>query len=209
MSKIVLRDSNNNLTYQNINHFKVPAGTIVLWATSIPPEGWVFCDGKSDISQTDLSLRLGNAQVAPDFRGRTVVSTTDDRNLGKIEGNENIKMNTVPKHNHSLTYRSEYSTDNNTGLYSNRFFKPLPEQAYWLDNESKLLRYKKVDRDDSDGTRTIWIGYSENTMKTIFGNNSNKKITLPSKTETNGKHKSFSVIQPSIVLNYIIKLNDE
>ena len=79
----------------------VPVGTIVTWATSTPPTGWLECNGQSTSGYTELAALLGSN--VPDLRGEFVrgwdngAGVDAGRTLGSTQTDE------FKSHAHSYT----------------------------------------------------------------------------------------------------------
>src|ERR1041385_1236795 len=104
-----------------------PVGTILAYAGTVPPKGYLLCDGAaySKSSYADLSSLLGRTFCTnaapypcsasqfrvPDLRGRTVigaglsVTLETNRPYGELLGQEKVKL-TIPMHRnpHSLAF---------------------------------------------------------------------------------------------------------
>lgn len=90
--------------------FVVAVGSIVAFAGTQAPEGWLFCDGASippDAKFNDLRTVLGRG-VTPDMRGRTLIgagqgSGLSARALGQQGGEEYhvLTIAEMPSHNHA------------------------------------------------------------------------------------------------------------
>ena len=90
----------------------VPIGTIVMWATSTPPEGWLLCNGKevSRAAYTELFKVLGTSVGAagsssfkiPDLSGRFPLGTSNTYNLHSTGGEEThtLTVSEMPTHSH-------------------------------------------------------------------------------------------------------------
>lgn len=92
----------------------VPIGTIVMWATSTPPEGWLLCNGKevSRAAYTELFKVLGTSVGAagsssfkiPDLSGRFPLGTSNTHNLHSTGGEEThtLTVDEIPAHDHGI-----------------------------------------------------------------------------------------------------------
>lgn len=92
----------------------VPIGTIVMWATSTPPEGWLLCNGKevSRAAYTELFKVLGTSVGAagsssfkiPDLSGRFPLGASNTHNLHSTGGAEThtLTIAEMPAHDHGV-----------------------------------------------------------------------------------------------------------
>ncbi|MEM1122421.1 MAG: tail fiber protein, partial [Bacteroidota bacterium] len=113
----------------DLTNLLLPVGTIQMWPTETPPNGWLICDGSSFSASTysELNAVLGGNNL-PDFRGRfplgqysngdsANLSGLTRRNIGDKDGAEThtISINEMPSHSHSITFgeRSKGGGGNN------------------------------------------------------------------------------------------------
>lgn len=97
-------------------------GTVVQYAGSFPPDGWVVCDGRT-LSRTvyeelfdSIGTTYGSGDGSttfniPDFRNRFPVSAGDLYNLNDTGGN---KDSIIPYHRHSVDELTSGGPSNNT-----------------------------------------------------------------------------------------------
>lgn len=176
-----------------------PTGSLMPYAGSSAPTGWLLCDG-SAVSQTTYSALYavisttyntsgegaGNFRL-PNLKGKTIVgrdsADSDFNDLGETRGTKTHALTTseIPAHNHSVTdpgHSHGASINAQYKLYNSGL---SPYQA--LD---QVTSYNDFSTPSSPG-----ITVSSNTTGITIGN-----------TGGGGSHNN---IQPSIVLNYIIK----
>lgn len=92
----------------------VPIGTIVMWATSIPPEGWLLCNGveASRATYPELFKVLGTSVGAagsasfkiPDLSGRFPLGASGAHGLHSTGGAEThtLTVSEMPAHDHGV-----------------------------------------------------------------------------------------------------------
>lgn len=188
----------------------VPPGTVVPFAGAVIPDGWVRCDGlpypASDARYAALAAVLQGAYGndgpgtfrVPDLRGRTAIGTgkgenVSERALAEIIGNETTSLSVanLPDHVHGLDLQTQ-----NDGAHAHR-----------IDNGPGA--------DTGGGDGAIEVGSSSRHRNwpawntSVSGAHSHKILgdTLADKrNEDLMQSEPFSVMQPSLVLNYIIKL---
>ena len=92
----------------------VPIGTIVMWPTNVPPEGWLLCNGAtvSRAAYAELFKVLGtsvgnpgsNAFKIPDLTGRVPLGTSNTHNLHSTGGSEThtLTVSEMPAHSHDV-----------------------------------------------------------------------------------------------------------
>lgn len=172
----------------------VPAGTVVPFAGTVVPEGWTLCDASSKNGLDPLYTRLfaaigltyggsGTTFNVPDLRGRTVIGTGQgpaltNRQLGEKPGEEShlLSASEMPAHDHSFNEVSHQHTIN-------------------------AGQIRQGDRTDADAV--VFARLSAGAIRSDF----NTSLKLPAITFVpNGGSQPHNNMQPSIALNYIIKL---
>ena len=172
----------------------IPCGTIVAFAGTSAPYGWLLCDGKSYSTSEYKDLfdkiaytygRNSNDFLVPDLRGRVIIGVTVDNDpmfgndfnrIGKTEGKAEVTLteNELPKHKHELIGNSFFTFDIKT-------------------KELGKCVLENIQKTGTGGDENLTIGYTgelpDNNKPTSFV----------------GEGNSFSIIQPSMALNYIIK----
>jgi microcystin-dependent protein len=173
----------------------IPAGTVVAFAGTTAPTGWALCNGQTlDGTQPQFAALFsaigqtyggtGNNFLLPDLRGRVVIgagqgSGLTNRLVAQTLGTEThtLTIAQMPSHNHA-------GTTDAAGAHNHTF--PMLQ----------------------DGNDGDWGGPENGTGTTLrngqtssSGNHSHSFTTNAS-----GGNQPHNIIQPSLVLNYIIKL---
>jgi hypothetical protein len=199
-------------------HSHMPTGMLISFAGSVVPNGWLLCDG-SNVSQTTyakLYAVIGNTYgtaldtsrnfVLPDLRGRNIVGTSGSYPLAQKQGSENVTLEVrhLPSHSHSGTTDSAGS-HNHTATDSGH--NHIYEDAYFAENTGLGQRVygtgSTTDRDNDNIYR-----YPSPTTS-----NASANITVQSAgshthtftTSSVGLDNSFSIVQPYLAINYLIK----
>lgn len=92
----------------------LPIGSITMWATATPPNGWLICDGRSITGDTYTELRtvLGT-NVVPDLSGKFPLGAGDSGKYGSTghtlwetggEEKHYLSLNEMPSHTHDIKY---------------------------------------------------------------------------------------------------------
>ncbi|NEP34748.1 tail fiber protein, partial [Moorena sp. SIO3B2] len=168
--------------------YVIPVGTIVPYAGSSAPEGWLICNGAS-LNQTehqDLFDVIGTNYGGdgdnfnlPNLKGRVPVGKNDGTfsTLGKMGGEETHKLTTeeMPPHSHEVT---------DPGHIHNIAVR--------------------------DGTAMGHVGTGNASQSATYGtNNSNTNITINSaggiSKDGESEVKPHNNLQPYLTINYIIK----
>lgn len=157
-----------------------PSGSIMQYAGTSAPSGWLFCDG-SEVSRTTYATLFtitgsgatfgaGNGETTfnlPDLRGRTAIGVGTGagltaRSLGDSSGQEAITD--VVDHDHTMAVSADSDSDTPTGRY--------------------------VSTNDSGSN---------------YGNAKSGSDTLAADAINNTGSASVNVMNPFLALNYIIK----
>ena len=176
----------------------VPTGTIAPFAglSGSKPTGWFICDGSSFASN---SLSAGNAlydllvaagwSALPDLRGRTIIGTGTGSGLTARTLRDAPGGETLPSHFHSI---NAWATTDGAGAHSHSVSHT--DQVY-------------------QGTGPgIWPagnngvnGYGAGNQGHSVSTNGAHNHTIPATNTQSTGTGSHGVMQPSLVLNYIIK----
>lgn len=120
---------------QGIEPMSFPIASMIQYAGSAAPDGWLFCDGSAVSRDTyaDLFAVIGTTYGAgngtttfnlPDMRGRNVIGTGQgnglaNRELADIGGEEThvLSVNEMPAHNHTERYAASGTSNVGFALY--------------------------------------------------------------------------------------------
>lgn len=184
-----------------------PTGAIVAWPTNTPPTGWVLCDGLGSNGGAGLSTTTYAALYAvigdtyggysgtffpPDLRTRTIVGrSSGDADFGNLNDKPGARTHTltsgeIPAHNHAAgTLAADSAGTHNHEFSGNRITTNAVGGS-----GGAITTLSSNAAGDQDATTTSDGAHTHN----ISGSTAN--------TGGGGAHNN---IQPSIVLNYIIK----
>jgi microcystin-dependent protein len=187
------------------NNYLIPPGTIVSFISSSTPSGWLFCDGTSYLKTAypELALVLtafgGNSTNfnVPDLRGRTIVglgtgATLTPRTLAQSGGSETytLTLNELPNHTHT-------GTTNSSGAHTHTHNANGGNDGLGLVQDTNSNTASSTDT--SFNEFNLWqnpIGLSINSAGAH---------THTFTTDSTGSGNAFNIMQPYLVLNYIIK----
>ena len=217
-----------------VNYKKfLPCGSIVNYAGLTAPSGWLICDGTElSISMyPDLFNIIGYTYgndtsgyfCLPDLQERVPVGKTSNTTLGAIGGNTDISLNVsqMPSHNHSGTVdasgaHTHIGTTDASGAHTHSITDPghTHSQTTTNDDFNNSGGNPPSFSADGAGTRT-WNNIS--TVDTGISIDQSVSHTHGFTTASSGSHShgitignegsgsTFSIRNPYIVLNYIIK----
>ena len=209
-----------------------PAGSVMMWAGSSAPAGWFLCDGTSYSTTTYATLYgvigttygsgSGTFKV-PDLRSKIPVGKGTDTEFDALGETGGAKTHAIteaqlPSHTHGV---GTLATNSN-GAHDHSIDPPITTSA---DNGSHRHGYDDYynnseysdDANDrvvgSDGTifaerNTDYAGTHNHTLDIAAFNSASSGAhthTLSGSTASTGSGSSINIIQPYIVLNYIIK----
>lgn len=194
-----------------------PIGEITLWGTETAPTGWMICDGSQISASSPLGLVIGtrfnngtesagNVRV-PNLKGRVPVgrdsSDSDWDTVGETRGGKTnaLTSNNLPAHTHTATTTTTVNS-NSTQFVYRLASASGGEYATGINANNSLL------------SGTAGFGFSNTTFGMAVDYSSGGHAHTASSSTTvassggNGTATGdyFSIVQPSIVLNYIIRL---
>jgi microcystin-dependent protein len=220
----------------NTSNSSVPTGTVMSFAGSSAPTGWLLCDGSAINRTTYANLFTaigstygsGNGSTTfnlPDLRGRTIfgvdnmggtsanrLTTTGgvsaNNTLGATCGAQSITLTTpnLPTHNHTFT-GDQSTTSSNSHTHDY-------QDAYFAESLSggvganqRFGLSANSDNDNSFYFRTSSNTHSTSASNIATSSNSHSHTVTASGTVGNtGSGAAFSPLNPGIVMNYIIKI---
>jgi len=220
---------NNNKTLFVNNHIINPVGTIICFAgtSSNPPEGWLYCDGSELVKQdySNLYSVIGDTYglpsnsskfVLPDLRQRLPLGKSNSNNLGNIGGNQSITLdvNQLPSHNHTGITSSDGS-HNHIGNTSTNGSHNHTHNATGGLGGTGLAFYNGYDTTtglDTSFNQEINLKHTAALSINSAGDhnhtlniNNNGDHTHTFTTHNTGSNSSINIMNPYIVLNYLIK----
>jgi microcystin-dependent protein len=163
-----------------------PVGSILTYAGSTAPTGWLLCDG-TEVSKTEyprLFEVIGNSYgnpvnsnnfILPDIRDRVPVGKSGSNNLGDSSGNSTITLSQsqLPSHTHTGTTvnngsHSHTGTTDNAGSHTHGITDPghvhYLQDAYFAENRGLGQNFfgtgSATDSDNSLYFRDTNTGYS-------------------------------------------------
>ncbi len=226
----------------DFGRYIVPTGTVIPFAGSKAPNGWLLCDGKAinRVAYAPLFEVVGETYGSgdgsttfnlPDLRGRTAIGYGQatglaSRDLGQTLGEENhvLTIAEMPNHAHGGTVadagnHSHSGTTNVGGTHAHsgttntanpKFYRTVWESADTLSAANHQKGWKGggyFDRTDAEFSNA---NHTHNFDTNVAGDH-NHALAIDSSgnhqhtISSEGGSEPHNNMQPSLVLNYIIK----
>jgi len=187
----------------------IPPGTLMPFAGTVAPRGWMMCDGRSlSKSQYEKLYRaIGDTYGSsssefsiPDMRGRVIVGVSEMRPLAETGGSEThtLSVDEMPVHNHIGTTDS-----NGAHVHSITDRGHTHTQTTINDDFNASGTNPPGFTSDSAGTR-VWDNI--NSATTGIEINSNGAHTHSFTTQNKGNGEAHNNMQPYLSLHYIIRV---
>lgn len=199
----------------------MPTGMVITYAGAVAPDGWLLCDG-SEVSKITYSrlfsiigTTYGNPEnsnnfVLPDLRGRNVIgASTGNYALAQKQGSETVTLSVtnLPIHSHTGTTDAN-GTHNHTASDSGH--QHGYADAYYCENGGPVDgpngRNNNIGSSATDNDNNLYVRYPSSS--TGYANITVQNGGSHSHTFTTGSvggGSSFSIVQPYIAINYLIK----
>lgn len=199
----------------------IPTGIVEMFAGSTAPNGWLICDGSS-ISRTtysDLFKVIGttygagnsnNTFTLPDMRGRMPIgvgtgSGLTARTLAATAGAETVTLSesNLPSHTHTATVGTQSANHTHTGTSGDQSVTHTHWFSHTAGTSGSYGLFDSATASSSGMPNTGGI-QQNHTHSTTTGTESANHTHSVTNSNT-GSGTPFSIMPPSIVINFIIK----
>jgi microcystin-dependent protein len=203
-----------------------PVGEITMWGTNSAPTGWLICDGTA-VSRTTYSglfaligttYGVGDGSTTfnlPNLKGRVAVgrdsADTDWDTLGETRGTKTHTLTSaeMPSHTHVQDAHGHGQNPHNHFLWITSAVNGSHTHTYTYDDVSTIQRGSgSFSSASAPSTDTNNTGTNGSHSHDVIGNTADATATTIVTTATNqntGGGGAHNNIQPSIVLNFIIR----
>jgi microcystin-dependent protein len=202
-------------TIRNMLNATVPIGTIIAYSDDKVPLGFILCDGAAydrvgiysklfDV----IGITYGSSYVSkfnvPNIKSRTILGVDSNKALASTGGAENTTLTiaNMPAHNHTVTLDTQgvHKHTGTTAANEGGHNHTIPTHSGDSNPQDKLgwsgtKSWKSFTIDGGAHTHNLAI-------------NDNGGHTHTATVGNRGDGTAFSVMQPYITLNYIIKFDD-
>ena len=207
MSQVITLTNRNNYLYVNGLNI-IPVGSIMPYAASNAPDGWLLCDG-NDVNRNEYSTLFsiigttyGSSSPTtfklPNLKDKFPMGKSQNNILGEFAGSNSVSLNVnnLPAHNHTATI-------NDGGNHSHTITDPGHTHTWNFGlegddsgNGGSHSEFTRTTGPLSDPIQSSTTGITINSS-----GSHNHSITI----DNTGSGTSFDITNPYIVLNYIIR----
>lgn len=197
-----------------------PIGAITMWSTNTAPTGWLICDGTAVSRSTYSGLfavigtTFGSGDGSttfnlPNLKGRVPVgrdaADADWDVLGETRGGKTnaLGVNNLPAHTHTATTTTTTTVNSNSTEFVYRLSSASGgEYATGINANNSLLSGNNFGL--SNTTFGMAVSYAAGGHAHTASSTSSTTVSSSGGNGT-ATGDAFNVIQPSIVLNFIIR----
>lgn len=189
----------------------------MMWYTDTAPSGWIFCRGQSTSSYPALAAVIG--VNVPNLQGRVPVgkdTTGTFTTLGATGGSETVTLieANLPAHSHTINHdHASTTTGTDSHSHSGTTSSGGSHTHTVSDGGSGAVTVGTSGSttgvaDNVSTTRTTSSNGSHNHSFTTSTDSHSHSVNIPSYSGSSGitgSGTAVSILQPYMVLNYIIK----
>lgn len=218
-----------SVTIDNVKHYAVPTGTIIMYPSATPPSGWLICNGQ-EVSRSSYALLYsyigttygaGNGSTTfnlPDIRDRMVIhqDTTIPRynTLGETGGVNGVIFTeaNLPNHTHDYSGSSTSIIAKDSGWsHSHGFYGTADafRNGYGGPGSRGVKDYEDKDLGSASGLANHNHNGTNITTTNIYNATvilNASKVPNASPLNPTNTQKTVKNIQPSQYIYYIIKI---
>lgn len=209
-------------SFQGLQSSITPVGVIRFFAGSTIPNGWLMCDGSivSRMTYSDLFKIIGTTYgsgnfndtfTLPDMRGRMPIcagagASLTARTLGSNVGAETAALSeaNLPSHTHTATVGIQSANHTHTGTSGNVSADHTHSYGRPLGSSGSYGLRDGAGR-SANGTPNTQGATVDHTHSTTTGTESSTHTHTVTNSNT-GNGTAFSIMPPSIAVNFIIKI---
>lgn len=175
----------------------VPVGVIQMWPTASPPTGWLVCDGSTFdvLSYPELNTVLGG-NTLPNMQDRAPVGASGSKAVLSVGGNGTVILTAteLPAHYHAVNINTGYISANHVHGINYLLKTNDSGGGSAVDNGSSAVAQGKTGGRFNASQTGETNGVNVNHTHNVSGN-----------TGWAGSGGAFSVQNPYVALNFIIK----
>ena len=209
--------------FQSVQDTFISSGIIQMFAGSTAPNGWLICDGSTVSRRTygDLFKVIGTTYGAgnsnttftlPDMRGRLPIgagigTSLTTRTLGANLGAETVTLaeTNLPPHTHTATVGTQSANHTHTGTSGDQSVNHTHSYNLPIGTTGSQVGIIDTVTGSSSGTPLTGGQSADHNHATTFGTQSATHTHSVTNSNT-GNGTPFSIMPPSIAVNFIIKI---